>query len=232
MMDIVQTLGIILSVSSITLSIVAILFAWVSYKHSTEMQIKAQAILEQVSQKVEVLVKLTSSQIERAWDYFTQSHNTPEEKKEEISFNIEELRKQIIAETKEETEKLIEDAGIERGKIDLVISKLEGLLNKSTEKTQEIFNKQKILDRYTEVEFELKKWFERKMKWIFPPNIFMVHMLENEEIRSVLPKNMLKEIRVFIDTRNKVAHSKPVTDEEMERALKLSYDFLSFLRND
>jgi len=228
-MDFSQILSIVLSVASITLAILAIWFAWISYKHSTDMQVKAQSILEQVSQKVEVLVKLTSSQIEKAWDYFTHI-DIESEKPEEISFNVAELKNQIISETKKETERIIQEAGIEKNKIGMVTSKVEKIVDESAEKTQEIFNKQKIIERYTEIELELKKWYEKKLKWIFPPNIFMVQMLQNEEIRNVLPKNMLEEIRKFIEIRNRIAHSKPVNKEEIEQAIIISDSILSFLK--
>jgi len=228
-MDVSQLFNIVLSVASITLAIVAIWFAWISYKHSTEMQVKAQGILEQVTQKVEVLVKLTSSQIEKAWDYFTHI-DIQSEKPEEITFNVEELKNQIISETKKETERLIQESGIEKNKIEMVTSKVEKIVDESAEKTEGIFNKQKIIERYSEIELELKKWYERKLKWMFPPNIFMVHMLQNEEIKSVLPKNMLEEIKKFTDIRNRIAHSKPVNKEEIEQGLKISESILSFLK--
>lgn len=185
-MDLSQLFSIILSVASITLAIVAIWFSWISYKHSTEMQVKAQGILEQVTHKVEVLVKLTSSQLEKAWDYFTQI-DLKSEKPEEISFNIEELKNQLISETKKETKRLIQEAGIEKNKIELVISKLEKIVDESAEKTEEIFNKQKIIERYSEIELELKKWYARKLKWIFPPNIlwFICYKMKKSKVYSL-----------------------------------------------
>ena len=221
----------VLSIVSITLAIVSIIFAWVSYKNSTNMQMKAQGILEQVSQKVEVIVKLTSSQIERAWDYFTQNRSSGDEKAEQINFNVDELSKKILIESKEETEKLIKDSGIDKGKIDSIVTQLEKLIDKTTEKTKDIYTKQAVLEKYSEIEVELKKWFERKAKWIFPPNILMPEMLHNQEISNVLPKNMLKEIKYFIEIRNFIVNSKPVMPEEIEVSLKKSEDILFFLRN-
>jgi hypothetical protein len=231
-MDLVTSIGIILSISSITLSLIAIWFAWVSYKNTTDMQMKAQAILEQVSQKVEVVVNLTSQQVEKAWNYFTQNPISTVDKKEEVSFNINELRKQIIDENKIETEKLIKEAGIGKTEFELLTSKFEELFGKTTEKTEEIYNKQLIMNKYFEIESELKKWFERKIKWIFPPIITMPQMMHNEEIINVLPKSMIKDINTFIDIRNRIAHSQSVDEKEVEFALKIATEYLFFLRNN
>ncbi len=223
--------SLVLSIVSITLAIVSAIFAWVSYKNSTAMQMKAQAILEQVSQKVEVIVKLTASQIERAWDYVMQNRSAISGKDEQINFNVDELSKKILIESKEETEKLIKDSGIDKAKIDSIVSQLETLIDKTTEKTKDVYTKQAVLEKYLEIENELKKWFERKVKWVFPPNILMPEMLHNQEISSVLPKNMLKEIKYFIEIRNFIVNSKPVMPEEIEVSLKKSEDILFFLRN-
>lgn len=230
-MDITTVLGIILSVSSITLSLVAIWFAWVSYKNSTDMQMKAQGILEQISQKVELIVDKTSHQIDRAWEYFTNTSKPLPNKTDESNFNVDELRKQIVEETKSETLKLIQDAGLDKSKIESLNTILADLVDKTTERTKEVFSKQLIIDRYSEIESEIKKWYERKLNWIFPPNINFVQMIHNKEINSKLPREVINNLMKFIETRNRIAHSKEVTLEEIDSALSFSSNFLDFLRS-
>ncbi len=227
-MDAASILGIILSVSSITLAIVAIWFSWVTYKNSTEMQMKSQSILEQITQKVEVIVDKTSHQVDRAWDYFTQKEVSNINKKEEVSFDSEKLKKEIVEETKNETIKIIKETGLDIEKVRNLESKVEDILNRTTEKAEDVFNKERMLDRYEQVEKELKQWFLRIKKWDFPPNILLPHIISNKEISSFLPETILFKLREIIDVRNKIAHSKELDKDELRNSIFIANDLISF----
>lgn len=229
-MDTLSILSIILAVSSITLALVAIWFSWVSYKNSTDLQMKAQSILEQISQKVELIVDKTSHQIDRAWDYFTQKIEPINDKKEVITFNLDELKKEIVEETKNETIKIISEAGLDNEKIRQLERKVESVVNKITDRTQEVFNKQLILDKYTQIENELKMWLLNNYKWHFPPNVMLMQIINNKEISSVLPETLRFKLSEITDIRNKVAHSKEVSKDELENSIFTANDLISFFR--
>lgn len=231
-MDFLTVLGITLSVTSITLSIVAMIFAWVSYKNSTQMQMKAQAILEQISQKVEIIVDKTSHQIDKAWDYFTQSIESNQKGKETLLFSPDELKKQIIDETKKESEKLIKNIGIDKDKIQSLEDKFSELVNKTTTRTEEVFNKQLLLDKYSQVEMTIKGWLLFNKRWDFPPNISLWNMLNNEEIRSIFPNQLLENLHRLTETRNKVAHSKDVSMHDLDSAISIANNILEFLKKN
>ncbi len=231
-MDTLSILGIILSISSITLAIVAIWFAWVSYKNSTDMQMKAQSILEQISQKVEVIVDKTSHQIDRAWDYFTQSTDSNQKEKEPSSFNPDELKKQLIDETKKESEKMIKDLGIDKDKILTLENKISEIVNKTTVKAEEVFNKQLLIDKYSQVEMTIKNWYRKVNNWEFPQNITLINMLENKEIRKIFPYKLNEDLQKLIEARNKIAHSEEVSIFEIENSISIANNILEFFKKN
>ena len=229
-MDILSILGIILSVTSITLAIVAIWFAWFSYKNSTEMQMKAQSILEQITQKVEVVVDKTSHQMDRAWDYITQKGDSRIDEQEETLFDIDKLKKEVIEETKNETIKIIKESGLDIEKVNLLESKVEAIVNRTTDKTEDLFKKEKMLEKYKLVDEELRIWYRRKRNWVFPHIIRLKDMISNEEIVSPLPKSVRDKLQEIIEVRNKIVHSKNIDIAELRRSIFIANDLLNFFR--
>lgn len=124
------------SAASIALAVAAFIFGWRSFVRSSEMQMKAQASLEKISEKAEVIAKQTSGQIDKAWDYFTKTPTevSPEET-EELAKKEEEKRKKIIEDAKNETIKALEKAGVKSEVIHNLEEKVEGIIEKSTHET-------------------------------------------------------------------------------------------------
>lgn len=150
--------SIFLAIASATLAIAAFIFSWASYKSSTQIQIKAQEILAQISQKVDVVVERTTHQIDKAWDYFTglPSH-TLSKTTEEISKKEEELKNKIIEETKNEVSEIMKGSGLQKDALKDLYDKVEKLVSRSSEKTKQLYQRERIIINISRIEEEIRK---------------------------------------------------------------------------
>jgi hypothetical protein len=149
--------SIFLAVASTTLAIAAFIFSWASYRNATKMQIKAQEILSQISQKVEVVVERTTHQIDKAWDYFTGLPSASLSKAhEELSIKEEELKNQIIEEARKETAQLMEGTGLQKDLLNELIDKVQSLVDKSSERTKQLLQRETILTNLSKIENDIR----------------------------------------------------------------------------
>ncbi len=158
MEDYLTMWSILLAVASTTLAIAAFIFSWASYKSASNMLIKSQEILAQISQKVEVVVERTTHQIDRAWDYFTGVPSASLSKgAEEIAKKEDELKRQIIEEARKETIELMKGAGLQKEALNELIEKVENLVGKSSERTRQLLQRERILSNISKIEETLRE---------------------------------------------------------------------------
>lgn len=191
--------SIFLAVASTTLAIAAFIFSWVSYRNATKLQIKAQEILSQISQKVEVVVERTTHQMDKAWDYFTASKSS-----EDIFKKEAELKRQIIEDARKETSEFMKDAGLEKKTLNDLIEKVQVLVGKSSERTIQLLGRERIITSLYTIEEELKA-LAKEYKVVFSKGFNLkaiVKSLRNsEQFRFIDPKalNDIEKLIDFID---------------------------------
>ncbi|MHB1687911.1 MAG: hypothetical protein ACYCVH_11105 [Ignavibacteriaceae bacterium] len=218
-MDLITILTIILSVVSSTLSVVAIIFAWVSYKNSSKMQMDAQAILEKITQKIEVVAQSTANQIDKAWNYFTNTNYSLKDDTSKTLLDIESIKQKFINETKEEINTLINDLGTDKNKINELSQKVEFLVQKTTDVTEELILKQTLINNLQSLNGELIDWSKRTKKMIFPDNIELREMINVLEHERLLPDILLMRFNYLLSIRNKIIHGDTVNSIELQNSL-------------
>ena len=134
-LDLITVVSLLASTASITLAVAAFIFGWRTFVKSSEMQMKAQASLEKISEKAEVIAGQTSGQIEKAWDYFTrpQLERAPEEI-EKLEKQQEDQKKAIVDEAKKEVFKGLEEAGISGEIIKSMDTRIGRIMEETTNK--------------------------------------------------------------------------------------------------
>lgn len=223
-MDTITVLTIILSVASITPSIAASIFGWVTYKNSTKMQMDAQSILSQVSQKVEVVVERTSHQMDRAWEFFT--GNPLAKKDEETSNKEEELKSAVIEEAKKEATEVMKKAEVDKDVLNSLVKKVETLVARSTVKTRELFESQQLLSKLSELEREMREFGMERIG--FPPDIPTDVLMK--EMSQFLPGSLSREVMRLFDIRGAISHGADVNSLDVSRAIAMADRVLSFLQ--
>lgn len=223
-MDTITVLTIILSVASITLSVTASIFGWVTYRNSTKMQMEAQNILSQVSQKVEVVVERTSHQMDRAWEFFT---GNPLAKKDEDATNKEEqLKSAVIEEAKKEATDVMKKAGVDKDVLNSLVKKVETLVARSTVKTRELFESQQLVSKLSELEREMREYGMERIG--FPPDIPSDLLIK--EMSRFLPSSLSREVMRLFDMRSAISHGMDVSSMDVARATAMADKVLSFLQ--
>jgi hypothetical protein len=194
--------SIFLAVASTTLAIAAFIFSWVSYRNATKLQINAQEILSQISQKVEVVVDRTTHQMDKAWDYFTALPYTSISKySEDILKKEDELKTQIIEEARKETTELMKDAGLQKKTLDDLIEKVQGLVGKSSERTIQLLGRERIITSLYTIEQELKA-LAKEYKVVFSKGFNLrdiVKSLRNSEQFKFINPTAFDDIEKLID---------------------------------
>jgi len=157
MADLLTTVSILLAVASTTLAIAAFVFSWVSFRNTSQMQMNAQAILAQISQRVEVVVERTSQQMDRAWEYFTSLPAAPPSlPSEALAEREEKLRAQVIEEARQEAAKAIKSAGLDKEALKNLLEQVQGVIDRSAERTRHLLAQQDLLGKVSEIEGELR----------------------------------------------------------------------------
>jgi len=157
MADFLTSVTVLLAVASATLAIASFVFSWVAFRNTTQMQMDAQAILAQVSQKVEVVVERTSHQIDRAWEYFTALPSQPAaEAAHELAERERELRSQIIEEARQEAANVIARAGLDSDALQSLLQQVQSVIEKSAERTTVLSAEQEFLRELNEVELQAR----------------------------------------------------------------------------
>ncbi len=202
MEDYLTMWSILLAVASTTLAIAAFIFSWASYKSASNLLIKSQEILAQISQKVEVVVERTTHQIDRAWDYFTGVPSASLSKgAEEIAKKEDELKRQIIEEARKETTELMNDAGLQKKTLNELIEKVQGLVGKSSERTIQLIGRERIITSLYDIEEELKA-LAKEYKVVFSKGFNLkaiVKSLRNSEQFKFIDRSAFDWIEKLID---------------------------------
>lgn len=147
----------ILAIVSATLAIAAFIFSWVSFNNTSKLQIKAQEILSKVSEKVEVVVERTSHQMDKAWDYLTSSQSLTTDQIPKVKDEKEEkLKEKLIKEARQEATEVLKESGVDQDKIEELRSKVEALIEKTTERTETMVEQHKLLRSISTIESTAK----------------------------------------------------------------------------
>ena len=226
--DIITILSIVLSVASTTLSITAIVISWVMYKNSTKMQVDAQTILAQVSQKVDVVVDKTSHQIDRAWDYFTGSTpSAPIERDDEFAKLGEEIKVKAIEEAKKQATDLMKKAGVDKEILDSLVSKVEKLVGKSAEKTGELFKRESLFDTLSELEIEFRVFVSRKIG-IFPDENIDV-LFDNVKKSGFRAVGFIEDMKALMEVKKSLLKGDPIGILEGENLIRKARALISYM---
>jgi hypothetical protein len=218
-MEAIDLLNIILAVSSATLSITAIVFSWITYRNSTKMQMDAQAILEKITQRVEVVVQSTTTQIDKAWNYITNTNHNPKSDIPEVQFDLDSLKQKFIDETKVEVIALIKNLSTDKNTIDELSNKVEFLIQKTTNVTEELILKQTLINNLQSLPDELNDWAKRVTKTSFAYGVDLSMMIDVLEHDNLIPDILLMKFNYIIDIRNKIIHNGSVNSIELQNSL-------------
>jgi hypothetical protein len=219
-MDIINLLNIILAVSSITLSIVAIIFSWVAYRNTTKMQVDVQSILEKITQRVEVIVQNTNQQIDKAWNYFT-NPDLHKGKIDEPTLDLDTVRKEIINEANLETQKLLINSSIDRNKLEELSTKVEGLIDRTTNKAEELYSKKILLDKIEDIRDDFEHWIEKGANIKFASNFPLDKMYELLKTKADISVRIDNYLRTIIAVRNKIINNENIGNDEIIKTLEL-----------
>jgi hypothetical protein len=231
MPDILMTVSILLAVVSATLAIAAFIFSWVTFRNTSNMQMQAQAILAQVSQKVEVVVERTSQQIDRAWDYFTGAPTATQSKvSEEVAQKEEELRAQISEEVRREAAEVMKKAGLEKETLKSLLGQVESIIAKTTQRTRQLFEQQNLLLKLSEIERELRDTSEGLGRTL-PPNIPLEELVLS--LPAPLPPGPMRELIKLARFRDMATHDDfDWGEQDIHQSLRIADELLSYLRMD
>jgi len=165
----------------------------------------AQAILAQISQRVEVVVERTSQQMNKAWEYFTSLPPPPPSiASEELAQREEELRAQIIEEAREEAAQVMKQAGLDTDVLKRLLPEVENVIGRSTERSGRLFALQKFLPRFSEIERELRD-IAAESGVILAPDDRSFRILV-WKLRDILPAHVSVEIVSLEEFRAKAVH--------------------------
>jgi hypothetical protein len=231
-MDAINLLNIILSVSSATLSITAIVFSWITYRNSTKMQMDAQAILEKITQRVEVVVQSTTNQIDKAWNYITTTNHNSKSEIPEIHFDLDSLKQNLINETKAEVSTLIKNLSPDKNTIDELSNKVEFLIQKTTNVTEELILTNTLINNLQTLPEELNDWAKRETKTNFAYGVDLAMMIDVLEHDHLIPDILLMKFNYIIDIRNKIIHNGNVNSIELQKSLLTIDEIRKILKND
>jgi hypothetical protein len=236
MEDYLTMWSIFLAVASTTLAIGAFIFSWASYRNATAMQIKAQEILSQISQKVEVVVERTTHQIDKAWDYFTGlPSNTLSKSAEEITHKEEELKKQIIEEARKEVHELMKGAGLQKDALKELTDKVKDLVSKSSDKTRQLLQRERliiIIDKIGEDLREIAAQNGKQMPDGLPLNI-LLKVFGKLKLSKNINQSALNQIKRLADIRNDDLSKYPENDIQTFFTLSLQIrDYLNIFRKE
>jgi hypothetical protein len=227
MEDYLTMWSIFLAVASTTLAVAAFIFSWVSYRNATKLQIKAQEILSQISQKVEVVVERTTHQMDKAWDYFTAlPYISIPRSGEDIFKKEEELKKQIIEEARKETTELMKDTGLQNKTLIELVEKVEALVGKSSDRTIKLLGRERILTSLYKIEEELKA-LAKEHKVVFSKGFDLraiVNNLRNSEQFKFISHEALDNIEKLIDFVDMGIES--YSDEQFNAIMSIPVEFL------
>jgi len=205
MADPLTTVTILLAVVSTTFAIASFVFSWVSFRNTSQMQMNAQAILAQISQRVEVVVERTSQQMDKAWEYFTSLPPPPPSiASEELAQREEELRAQIIEEAREEAAQVIKQAGLDTDVLKRLLPEVEDVIGRSAERSGRLFALQEFLLRFSEIERELRDIAAESGVILAPDDRSFRTLVW--KLRDVLPAHVSVQIVSLEEFRAKAVH--------------------------
>jgi hypothetical protein len=229
MADYLTMVSIFLSIASTTLAIAAFIFSWVTFKSTSKIQIDAQAILAQISEKVEVVVDKTSHQIDKAWDYFT-SHNSSSLPKsiEVANKKLDDLKNQIIGEARKEITESIKRFSPEIDKElfkAMIMEEVEKLVGRSTQQTKQLMEREALILKIAEIQaIVMKIAIERGYK-LDQGTSFMTFLKQFD----FLPSNIKDDIITlcqFHDIKNRGT----LTEERIQKYFRMAESLINFLR--
>lgn len=220
---------IILGLVAATLAIAAFIFSWKSFKSSSKMQMKAQELLTKVAENVSVALAHTSQQTDKAWDFFTSPANiypyqTTEETQKKEAELIEKIKKDARTEAKEGIKKL----GLKTEQTEELLSKVDLLIEKTTERTENMAEHKQLLRYFSLVENQSKLLAESYgMKIDKRASMSDILKFLDDKISPIA----MKELDWLIETRNMLTQKgiEVLSKNDINKIIGTSAKVLSYL---
>ncbi|MBM4300823.1 MAG: hypothetical protein FJ121_04725 [Deltaproteobacteria bacterium] len=175
----------------------------------------------------------TTHQIDKAWDYFTGLPYGSSSKTTEENFKKEEeLKRQIIEEARKETTELMKDAGLQKKTLNELVEKVQSLVGKSTERTRQLLERERISQKFIIIEEELRGIAD-DFQVFFAKGVHLLAIISDfkklERFKFINPQALDSIQRLFGIYKGNPSYS----DEEIKeisRELDSLIDYLKYLR--
>lgn len=233
--DVLTFVTILLAVASLTLSIAAVIFSWVTFNNTSKMQMDAHATLAKISERVEVIAQQTSHQMERVLEYFTRTEPTSEISKQ-VAERENELKEKLKEQVQHAITEAIKEAGLEKEKLDAFVSRVASLVSQITERTIPLMDKQRFTELLSEVSDKLNDYASRKA-FSFPPNTPLGQMLRAgvyDELMKQQPTEVVvpvsRDLKILVDVQELLAKGKELSTDGIRDAIEASERLLRYFR--
>lgn len=227
--DTLTIVSLVVGVASATLAVAASVFGWVTYRNSTNMQVKAQEILAKVSEKVEVVAEHTTHQIDRAWDYFTASSAAappvpdPEADKE-LTDRLNSIREQLQVEVRERVAAATKEHGLDRQTIENLASEVADVISRTTEQTEALKLERALALEFAKLEPRLRAYIRQHghvdygRDYSFSDTV--KHLSSFDETKAAFSPSFLHELQRLADVHNRLKHGQELSDDEIAYAVR------------
>lgn len=210
-MENITLLTIILSVVSITLSITALIYGWIMYRNTSKLQMQANATLEEISKRVQVVVEYSTKLVEKAWDFVTTGGTKLLEKKYEPEMeNYEKRDSKIIKKTTKKLTEALKNSGLKSTQP--VIEKVEETVSEGVKKTKEILKRRQYISRFDGIKEEVIEKATQNGITI-DSNNFWGEIIKSEIAKKIQDKLGITIAELLLDLSDDY---KLVTDEKKE----------------
>ncbi len=203
-------MSLLLSAVSMTLAVLAIIFGWVTFKNSNKAQMKAQEILYQVDERLNIIVMTQNKQLDKTIDCLIS--RSPNEGKIETPKEVFEIIKRYNNELKNEIQQIIRESG---GSINNNVEKnLNKISSENESKISRIALETTFLSGYKDLELLIRRIAECYGLGVKGKTLPQMLKLIPDDMRisSIMGLFIMK----LSNIRNKLLHSdEKIEDETM-----------------
>ena len=129
-----------------TLAVVSLIFGWRMFLKSTDMQVKAEAALSTISEKVGVVVDSSIKHTDKLLDRFAglSTAAPPPDLEEKIKAKVDEVSEELRKNAKAELSRMLESLSIGADASNVLVPKMEEFIAESSKRTTEVYSKERL----------------------------------------------------------------------------------------